>query len=560
MNTTPIPMQTDNYPPLLLTFDVSSDPSPLTDDISGKVIMKLQPDTTVSCLTITIMVPQGDDTDDIYKINPEATLSVSNTDWSVGNAVNIHNDATGIDYRQWPLSNTVGGMVSRETDFTVTGIVNDVGGSPDILIQDYSASTSDYQYALRQNSYQVPKNSTPPFYLRSLFAIDPQSSQYPCGAIHQGYAVEIAWDGYGGSYQLYQSGIADPVYSGTGTNYTLPNGITDTTTFCCVATNTNGDKLFASFTLIVIDPALTPQSVTTHKDEHVHGTLNSNSATCNSLNLASNAITMTGTDPGTDNLTNDSSSLNLSGNFSVDTATFSNVTTSGLVVQQDFNGTYPEINIPAKLSLQQPDITTLNTTDISVDDLTIQGSLTFTGQQAPMFGDFVPVASGTSIQQASRKANTDGYVIITVDLHAQNNDSIAYGGISYDGDKWFYAYGGIALGLPIAQVYGFLWLPVPAGTTWYYKGDNTLNTPQPATINILWFPTGNDSGSGYEAAASIPVPAGKANGHDPVQVIEQYRAARKERRTELVNSIETLLDTTFDTAVKEDMIRQLMSL
>ncbi|MGN7824400.1 hypothetical protein ACTJJB_30025 [Chitinophaga sp. 22536] len=548
--------------PLILTYQVyGKDHKPLTLSTEGEVCIVLEPNSTIKCEKIILKVPQGDDADCIFETSTATLTPPDKRYWSTGKSQVIHDDELDIDYMQWTLVNLdPNHLVPHGANCSVSGMVNSNAGTAQVVIKEKTKNTGDNDYKLRQGDFPIIKSNVPAFFLQNLIAIDPLNSGYPCGAIQQGYAVEIRWSSNGTSYELYQSGSTTPIYSGTNTSYTLNNGITDTTTFFCIATNANGDKLFESFTLTVINPALAPLMVNTANSETVQGEMTTNIANCNTVNLSSGAIATNG-DPNTINITTSYGPLNLAGNFSVGgDATFGNTTVSDLIVEQDFNGTYPEITVLSPLSLAQPTITTLNSSDIETDDLTIQDGINFTGQQVSMFGTFTQIASGTNIPITSRKANTDGYAVLTIDLPYQQANTLAYGGISLNNSDWFYTNGSVAYFGAGTFTYGFLSIPVAAGTTWYYKGENLTSVSKPPTISVYWFPVGNDSASELNDGVSLPVTDNQVTENDPRVFFEQYTTEKKQRRSDLINAMEMMLDVQFDVSVKEEMLQQLMTL
>lgn len=548
--------------PLILTYQVyGKDHKPLTLSTEGEVCIVLEPNSTIKCEKIILKVPQGDDADCIFETSTATLTPPDKRYWSTGKSQVIHDDELDIDYMQWTLVNLdPNHLVTHGANCSVSGMVNNNAGTAQVVVKEKTKNTGDSSYKLRQGNFPIIKSNVPVFFLQNLIAIDPLNSGYPCGAIQQGYAVEIRWNSNGTSYELYQSGSTTPIYSGTNTSYTLNNGITDTTTFFCIATNANGDKLFESFTLTVINPALTPLMVNTANSETVQGEMTTNIANCNSVNLSSNTIVADG-DPHTINISTTYAPLNLTGNFTIGSdATFGNTSVSNLIVEQDFNGTFPEINVLSPLSLTAPTITTLTSSDIGTDDLTIQNDLTFTGQQVSMFGTFTQIISNTHIPITSSKANTDGYAVVTVDLPLQQANTLAYGGISLNNSNWFYTYGNQASFGLSTFTYGFLCIPVAAGTTWYYKGDNLTSVAQPAQISIYWFPVGKDSTSQKEDIAPLSAIDSNIAKNDPRMLFEQYMVAKKQRRNELISSIEMILDTQFNEATKAEMLQQLMSL
>lgn len=522
--------QSDTKPPLILKYDISTTPSPLLPGPNEKVTITLH-ESSYICDTIEISVPVGDDPADIF-ITPPPTpvLCISNNHWTTGDPKPIHDTETGLQYQQWTIGNVANNYQVFQTDFTITGgTVNAAGGTAQIVIDEDSGTTlADLEN--REGFLSVTKSSKPLFYLRNLIAIDYLSPGFPCGAFQLGYRIEISWEGNGTSYDLYQSGIPDPIYSGTATNYTLNNGISDTTTFCCVASNDNEDKLFESLTLTVINPVLTAQTVTTTEGEEIGQDMETNQAKCNILSLSTNPTVMADPAPNVNNLINNSSTFNLSGDFTVD----NDATISGL----------------------------LTCTDITTNNLTIQESINFSNQGDALFDPFVLVGSGIDVPYGIRLANTDGYAIVTVSgPSAISGESVAYGALGIAGIlDWIYTYGGNSNG-SFSEVDGFLMLPVPAGAYWMYHGENLTSSPL-TTINVYWFPTGNDSGS-ENAGVKATLPPVTDTGDDknnPHLLFKRYLAAKRERRSELINSIETILDGTFDAVVREEMIQQLMKL
>lgn len=521
-------MQTDTIP-LILTYQVyGKDQKPLIPNTEGEVCIVLEPNDTIKCEKITLKIPIGDGPDRIFEASTAVLNPPDKLYWSVGKSQDTTDDQTNIDYVQWELLNKdPNRKVKHGANCSVTGMVNSQAGTAQVIIKENTQNTGDPDYEPRQGAFPIDKSGTPAFYLQNLIAIDPLNAGNPCCAIQQGYAVELRWDSNGTSFELYQSGHTIPIYSDKNTSYTLKDGISDTTTFTCVASDDNGNKIFESFTLAVISPILVPPAVITNTNEVIAGQMTAQKATCNTLDLHDNSITLTGTNPNVDNVIDNSSRIDVSGTFTVK----DNGNTSNL-------------------------IETLQCASITADNLTIQDSIDLTHQQLPIFGAFEQLASGTNIPVTTETANTDGYVIITVDV-STDDDTSAYGALSFDCNNWFSTYGAND---SLDPVYGFLWLPVPAETTWYYKGENLTSVSHPATINIFWIPIGKSTPSAQQDSAALPVPDSSNDTNDPRRLFEQYTAAKKQRQGNIIASIETLLDIKFDVATKEEMHRQLTAL
>lgn len=527
-------MQTDNKPPLLLPYVVTPKPDPLVPGLKEEVVISLQ-DNAYYCDMIQISIPCGDDPADVFATPPpKPSLNISNNHWSSGDPKPIHDTEGGPHYYQWTINNMEENLKAMAADFTFTGVVNKIGGKPQVII-DEDSGTNPTELTEREGSFPVAKSSQPLFYLQNLVAIDYLSPEYPCGAFPLGYSIELSWEGSSGAtYDLYQSGISDPLCSGTtATNYTLGKGITDTTTFCCVASNGKGDKLFQCLTLTVTNPAIAAQNMTTANTEKILGDMTtSGQASCKTLTLSNNPTNIAAAGPGINTLISDSATFNLNDNFEVDgDATFTG---------------------------------TLTCTDINTDDLTIQDSLAFNGQQESIFGPPVLVTTGVDIGFGIVPAVSDGYAVITVSGPSiPIIESAAYGALGIvDMLEWVYTYGGNS-GLPyLSETDGFLMLPVPSGASWEYQGANLIVAAAFCTISVYWFPVGK-AGSEQSVGIEIPPERMKAMSDDKHYArvhFEQYLAAKRKRRGELITSMETMLETTFDEAIKEDMFQQLMKL
>ncbi|QJB37998.1 hypothetical protein HF324_09095 [Chitinophaga oryzae] len=523
-------MQTDTKPELLLDYNVTPLPSPLVPGQSGKVKITVE-DSPYYCDQIQFSVPCGDDPADIFATPPpKPSLCISNNHWTTGDPKPIHNTEGGPHYYQWTVSNAENNYAVIKTDFTFTGNVNALGGQAQIII-DEDSGTNPGDLEGREGYRSVTKSDKPLFYLRNLLAIDHLSPGFPCGAFKLGYPIEITWEGNGTSYDLYQSGISKAIYSGQDTNYTLEQGITDITTFCCVAHNANGDKLYECLTLTVTNPAITAQTVTSAGQEEVDGDMTTNQATCNTLSLSSNPTVMAAPPPNASNLIDNASAFRLNGDFKVG---------------GDASFTGP-----------------LTCDSINTDNLTIQQSLTLNTQQESLFGAPILVTSGIDIGFGIVPAVSDGYAVVTVSGPILPiTESAAYGALGIAGVlDWIYTYGGNSGLQYMSETDGYLMLPVPAGSSWMYQGANIIASAPISFISVYWIPVGK-AGSEQSVGFKTPPPSGKNIPDDkhPRAHFERYLAAKRKRRSELIASMETMLETTFDAAQKEEMIEQLMKL
>lgn len=176
------------------------------------------------------------------------------------------------------------------------------------------------------------------------------------------------------------------------------------------------------------------------------------------------------------------------------------------------------------------------------------------------------VTSGTSFSNTTGVlAITDGFAVISIQGTAQNPSiSYAYGGIGTQIGTlptWFNTTGG-ALGQYSAMdsFPNTLCIPIPAGSTWYFYGQNVEGNHENVVISVYWFPMSNNNEVityeilGSDTKTIMPPPP------LPVPSLRERIEARNAHAASFVEQLEIAIDKTIDLNAKRELASLLAKL
>lgn len=538
----------------LLSYIQTTVPSPLqvstNTPTSGQIAFSVQSNADVLCKMITVSVPIGDNDDEVYTVTPSPSGSINTTNWALSSQIIAGKDIgllDGVNYRVFTINNnTAGYAVSSSFTLTITGNVNKITSTTAIVqLQEYSSPIVNPNYTIKSQSFPMTKSTAPAFYVSNFISSLAGTPTIPATEFSNGASFLLSWASNGTYFQIFQKGTTTPVYQGTATTFTL-SGISTDTTFVLVAT-LSGATLYESLTVTISNPSLSPSSVTTSGNESVGGTLTVTGATgLSTANINSAAI---------------SGTLNVGG-----LSTLSDVTTSGTLTA---NGNSNLANTNAA-SLNVSGGTILNGTtingslaasgNVNLGSTTITNSLTASSARVTMLGGGVLLSSTTSVGSTGVQVYTDGFAVAYVLSAAdQGKSSFAWGGI-WTAGNWFYVNGGTV------GSFGSSWqdvmcgnpntmsLPIPAGSTWYYSAQNAGGNQMDSTIQIYWFPIGNNASSEetYRILQADEAPQAQPM-FNPDLNMKELRQKRHEKAHQFVSKLEKAFDRDIHHEAKEEL-------
>ncbi|MGO4293283.1 hypothetical protein [Chitinophaga sp. RAB17] len=246
----------------LLQYTISTNPSPVNissgnNTVTAQIIIQVGADQDVLCKYISIGVPVGDGSDDMYSVSPLATSSCDNPDWEISTD-NIHGmtDENGStkNFLYKHISDDM--TVSTDVTFTINGTVNSESGTATIQINEYAMGINDDNYMKRQKSQDIAKAAEESFFLNSLVLEYLDTPGVPVTLIDKTRGVQLIWQSNGDYFKVYSGSGLDPVYKGSGKSYAMPEGLTSDLALI-VEADKDGDVLYQEYVIKVSSPMLT---------------------------------------------------------------------------------------------------------------------------------------------------------------------------------------------------------------------------------------------------------------------------------------------------------------
>ncbi|MGN7824401.1 hypothetical protein ACTJJB_30030 [Chitinophaga sp. 22536] len=344
------------------------------------------------------------------------------------------------------------------------------------------------------NNISHKQSDQDPLYLTNFISFPYQSSQQDL-PVTQFIALSpfsVKWSSNGTGYKLYANGNPNPIYTGTGTSFDMPQGFRHNTTLMLEASNTT-DTRYAFLTIIISKPTLTPDSMTVAgKMENpviltVQGTLYAkNTLTINGvLNLGNNSAFNNITVSQTSNIRGKASLEQLKANAIAGGSSITTDATCTLTLQPN-------------AAVSQLDTTSVSAPGSSnINDLTVKGNLTAGKANIAMIGSWNLIMQGTNSVEMTITAKTDGLVMIYIDPTNCNTGVSSTGVITCNGQQYS------TTGANFYQInsnntlkYGYCCVPIQKGSSWKFSGSVTGGGQTPVTY-LYWIPFGANKDS-YE--------------------------------------------------------------
>ncbi|MFY0256185.1 hypothetical protein ACDQ55_19780 [Chitinophaga sp. 30R24] len=340
------------------------------------------------------------------------------------------------------------------------------------------------------------KTTTTELFIKNLQSYRLGMTSIPVTEFPGGSQIGLKWESNGTFFKVYNKNNATPIYEGTAKSMTI-NRILFTNSTLVVMAMLNDQVMYASITLTISYPRLTPESVETANDETINGNLTINgSSTLNSTSV--------------------NGTLDVNGN-----SKFNNVSAPSIKVDGKFS-TYGIVS-------------------------------TFNNSKSP-------IAKGEYIRQSRLEPESDGILVMTIEPPENVKDtSIAVGGIYYAG-RWFEAGSNFSTIIADHHPLGVwtpntLSLPIAANTKCWIRGSNF--TESHSTIYFYWFPLGNP----YLIPTPIEdLKTQLGEIRHPKIDPQVMMAKRKNKAIEIVSLLEQATDKIFDVEVKEELATRLLKL
>lgn len=488
-------LQTQTETPVLLSYNITSEPSPLQVSTDGyqaygilNLVVSVPANQTVYCKEIDIYIPSKLlSQSDVF--NP--ALNTDKWQYAIGEAVDggdigLQEGASYVPIKfiakssqyyliNYPLLLTIGiGQVTKA--------IGEVSG---LHVVENSSATESGTYTQRDLAFSVTVGAAQ-FYVRNFVASLYDSAKpdiVPNGNFTGGQAIKLSWEGNASQYQVVTVAGSNPVYTGQDNYVVLSNGLKQTTTFILIASQTDSTRsetlyLYETITVQITNPDETPNTVT------AAGTISTTAGLSSKTLNVSGLATLSGD-------AEVSGRLNVTGNTVLSSSTVNNT----LTVQGASTLANTTVNGPL----------TVTGASTTLADTIVKGALSGLGSVG-MIGPAQSIGTG------SFTAKTDGYVIGTAILGWQGTKfSVAwiYGGVN---NYSVCATGGNAGSFNSSWTkfcnsnFNSFTLPVPKGSTFWTRTDFAKDNEVNPTATYYWIPIGSNAGEETVEKISDEIP------------------------------------------------------
>ncbi len=252
----------------LLKYKVSTNPSPVdissnNGPVTADIYIQVAANSDVMCKYISVRIPIGDDSTDMYATNPIPTASSDNSDW-VESTDNIPGLSNGDESntKNFLFKNIGDITVDNTVTFKITGTVNQQSGIVPITISELSTSVDDDTYATRSITQNITKMGEETFYLNAAVITYLDTPGLPVPLLDRNRGFQLQWQSNGDNFKIYPGGqSAEGINLGTQTSYQENQGVHTDTTYIIEAQK--DDKyLYLEYTAHVKEPDVTLNSLT----------------------------------------------------------------------------------------------------------------------------------------------------------------------------------------------------------------------------------------------------------------------------------------------------------
>jgi len=276
-----------DFPACLLTYQFTSDPSPIqvsTSVTSANALIDvslLNGGKTIYCNKVTIYIPIGETASDLTEKLP--SISPNTKKWAVGSGAIIKGNRSYLDslkdYAQFNCTckDEQDYLINYDLAFSVSiSDVNQCPGEFAMKILENSGMTPDANsFEERFNTYNLEKNP-PQFYLKNFVSSKKSTKEdlnESCGQFRNREPFILSWQSNGTNFKVLTTPDNDPVYEGPATSIIIKDGVTDTTTFMLIASVTGGENnkasdsdyetvyLYDAITVKITNPDIVPNKI-----------------------------------------------------------------------------------------------------------------------------------------------------------------------------------------------------------------------------------------------------------------------------------------------------------
>jgi hypothetical protein len=275
------PASTTSTALLLDYYEVRLTPATTT---SGQLIVGVrnQRDTLAKCRRISLYVPVGELEGDIFSQVPliKSTLegwvasSTPPDGWAPPAALEgappttryqrfiVQNqNADFVVPREFALELTLTGNVNTTTKKNTGNNLATIWVREEAVLSSREAFPPDAQVVPREKGFPIAKYEGFLLYINSFYATESASSQLPKTSYASGTPLHLSWESNGRNFDVYQGSTKLNTEPLPRPSFLLPAGITTDTTFVLKAIS-HEKSLYATLTLTVTNPSLTPKSIT----------------------------------------------------------------------------------------------------------------------------------------------------------------------------------------------------------------------------------------------------------------------------------------------------------
>lgn len=248
--------------PNLLTYEISTSPSPLLVSERGTVTIVIKSNKGVYLDEIYLYIPAGSSstTNEIFLTEDSLTDKLSpDTNWQL-NAQSVVTPS----YQAYSItSNDQSTQITNDLSVTIVGTVNAKAGvpQPQIKIGEHSASGAKGTKAYREGYYPVSKSAQDPFYLQNFLSFSTTDPDIPKTTFSSTEAIYLSWQSLKGStYTLYPADLFPAGNSPTEPYITIEAGMVSQNQTIALKATKGSESLIKSLAIQISDPILTPKT------------------------------------------------------------------------------------------------------------------------------------------------------------------------------------------------------------------------------------------------------------------------------------------------------------
>jgi len=539
----------------LINYEVSTQPRHLKVTEGAVITIAAKPSVPLFCKQIKVSIPYGSGQGNLFGNQPQVTL-IKHSGWRLSTDSTFH--VIGSELTLTLKNENPGFTMPKPLVLEISGTINDNIGLAKIMVTDDAGKTAPTAH--KEKTELNLEKVTNQFFVKNFVTSSSNQSTDLNTAFNNQQPIYFTWESNGTAFDLYQSGLPTPVYSGPDTHFELKAGIHENTTFVLRSTDHNQgitQTLTSALTLIVNNPDLSPRTSAVHEVFEAYS----------KLHVRAKGVTIDG--PALNVTAPATFSKNVTVQSEAGKPSFTLTQVENLLAKGAF-GLYGEATIGQNLlvnrdtTLGEPKTKASNTVTIN-GNASISGSLTANTGPISIFGteetlfnssqihdnpNFSPVVL-YNIPLHTYAIKTDGFLSINIvnppDIKSVAQDFSWQASVQISAGKKTFQTASfanfISEGL-IANLPGNLTVPLKKGENFTFSGVQLIMRDNPQffnTINIAWIPLGSQTaGESTIELIEKGVETEPQSHHSP-EAFQQERADSKETKIDLlVEALENL--------------------